>query len=130
MEGIPRDSDTFASYIANTPMAGVGEPEDIADLVRFLLGPESRWITGQAINVDGGHSLRRGPDFGPFLEPFLGKDVPARPRSRCPADLEPSSIEPGERQPRGGARRARRPPGRRPSTSAGTRATTATRVSA
>lgn len=75
MEGIPRDSATYASYIANTPMADVGEPDDIADLVRFLMGPESRWITGQAINVDGGHNLRRGPDFGPFLEPFLGKDV-------------------------------------------------------
>ena len=64
---IPRDSSTYESYIANTPMAGVGEPEDVAHLVRFLLGDESRWITGQAINVDGGHCLRRGPDFSGFL---------------------------------------------------------------
>lgn len=75
MEGIPRDSAVFESYLENTPMHGVGEPEDIADLARFLLGPESHWITGQAIGVDGGHSLRRGPDFGSFIEPFLGKDV-------------------------------------------------------
>ena len=33
--------------------------EDVAELARFLIGPESRWITGQCINVDGGHSLRR-----------------------------------------------------------------------
>jgi 7-alpha-hydroxysteroid dehydrogenase len=75
MEGIPRDSPVYDSYIRNTPMVGVGEPSDVSDLARFLVGPESRWITGQCINVDGGHSLRRGPDFGSFIEPFLGKAV-------------------------------------------------------
>jgi NAD(P)-dependent dehydrogenase (short-subunit alcohol dehydrogenase family) len=66
MEGIPRDSEVNQPYIANTPMNDVGQPEDVAELARFLIGPESRWITGQAINVDGGHSLRRGPDFSSF----------------------------------------------------------------
>ncbi len=74
MEGIPRESEVYASYLANTPMAGVGEPEQVADLARFLIGPESAWITGQVINVDGGHALRRGPDFSSFLIPHLGKD--------------------------------------------------------
>ena len=72
MAAIPRDSATYKSYIENTPMRDVGQPEDVAALARFLIGPESRWITGTAINVDGGHHLRRGPDFGPFLEPVLG----------------------------------------------------------
>ncbi len=75
MEGIPRDSVVYDSYITQTPMGDVGEPEDVAALARFLIGPDSRWITGTAIAVDGGHGLRRGPDFGPFLEPFLGADV-------------------------------------------------------
>ncbi|MGI9592845.1 MAG: SDR family oxidoreductase [Myxococcota bacterium] len=75
MEGIPRDSETYRSYIENTPMEDVGTPEDVGDLARFLIGPESRWITGNAINCDGGHHLRRGPDFGPFIEPSLGTDV-------------------------------------------------------
>lgn len=75
MSGIPRDSETYLSYIRNTPMADVGQPEDVAHLARFLIGPESRWITGTAINVDGGHALRRGPDFGPFLEPAIGRDA-------------------------------------------------------
>jgi hypothetical protein len=56
-------------------MRGVGEPEDVAHLARFLIGPESRWITGQAINVDGGHALRRGPDFSPFAEAMFGRAV-------------------------------------------------------
>ena len=67
MAGIPEDSETYLSYIDNTPMNDVGQPEDVAELARFLIGPESRWITGQCINVDGGHSLRRGPDFSSFV---------------------------------------------------------------
>ena len=75
MEGIPRDGEVYDSYIENTPMADVGQPEDVGHLARFLIGPESRWITGQCINIDGGHSLRRGPYFGSFIEPALGHDV-------------------------------------------------------
>jgi NAD(P)-dependent dehydrogenase (short-subunit alcohol dehydrogenase family) len=75
MEGIPRDSATYRSYLENTPMGDVGQPEDVGDLARFLIGPESRWITGTCIDVDGGHHLRRGPDFGPFIEPSLGPEV-------------------------------------------------------
>lgn len=66
MEGIPRDGEIFRSYIDNTPLGSVGEPTDVGRLARFLVGPESRWITGQCINVDGGHSLRRGPNFTEF----------------------------------------------------------------
>lgn len=75
MDAIPRESGVYASYIANTPMADVGQPEDVANLVRFLIGPESRWITGQTIGIDGGQSLRRGPDFTEFFEPSLGRPV-------------------------------------------------------
>ncbi len=84
MGHIPRESATYRSYIENTPMHGVGEPEDVGHLARFLIGPESRWITGQAINVDGGHSLRRGPNFSEFAEAMFGRAVldgkPPEPR--------------------------------------------------
>ncbi|MCP5045439.1 MAG: SDR family oxidoreductase, partial [bacterium] len=82
MEGIPRDSEVYDSYIRNTPMDDVGLPEDVGHLARFLIGAQSRWITGTAINVDGGHALRRGPDFGPLIEPGLGKEVLAGDRPR------------------------------------------------
>jgi len=75
MAGVPRDSEVYASYIENTPMADVGEPEDVGNLCRFLIGPESRWITGTEINVDGGHHLRRGPDFTQFAEAINGRAV-------------------------------------------------------
>ncbi|MCA1008465.1 SDR family oxidoreductase [Rhodococcus hoagii] len=61
-------------YMACTPLARVGEIEDIAALALFLLGPQSTWITGQVINVDGGQMLRRGPDFTSMLEQVYGAD--------------------------------------------------------
>lgn len=77
MEGVPRGGEVWNSYIENTPMNDVGQPEDVGDLARFLVGPESRWITGTCINIDGGHHLRRGPNFGSFIEPSLGREVMA-----------------------------------------------------
>jgi 3-oxoacyl-[acyl-carrier protein] reductase len=37
-----------------TPLRRLGAPADIADVVAFLAGPDSRWITGQNITVSGG----------------------------------------------------------------------------
>ena len=75
MEHIPRDSAVYQSYIDNTPAGDVGHGSDVAALARFLVGPESRWITGQLIAVDGGHSLRRGPNFTAFVEPAVGREA-------------------------------------------------------
>ena len=36
------------------PQGRLGEPEDIADVILFLSGGGSRWITGQRIPVNGG----------------------------------------------------------------------------
>ncbi len=36
------------------PLGTLGQPADIASLVRFLVGPSARYITGQTIAVDGG----------------------------------------------------------------------------
>jgi NAD(P)-dependent dehydrogenase (short-subunit alcohol dehydrogenase family) len=35
----------------------LGTPEEVADVVEFLLSQRSSWITGQAVPVDGGMSL-------------------------------------------------------------------------
>lgn len=63
-----------ADYRACTPLPRFGEVEDIANLSVFLLSDASSWITGQVINVDGGHNLRRGPDMSGMLEPLFGAD--------------------------------------------------------
>jgi len=39
---------------AQIPMGTLGEPHDIARVVRFLVGPGAAYITGQVIGVDGG----------------------------------------------------------------------------
>jgi 7-alpha-hydroxysteroid dehydrogenase len=63
-----------ADYRACTPLPRVGEVEDIANAAVFLLSDAAGWITGQVINVDGGHGLRRGPDMSSMLEPVFGAD--------------------------------------------------------
>jgi 7-alpha-hydroxysteroid dehydrogenase len=75
MEAIPRDGSLYQGWMSNTPMEGEGQPEDVAGLVRFLIGPDARWITGAQINIDGGSTLRSGPDFTPYIEPRFGQDA-------------------------------------------------------
>jgi NAD(P)-dependent dehydrogenase (short-subunit alcohol dehydrogenase family) len=62
-------------YLAQMPLGRAGTTDDIAGLVRFLAGPESAWITGACISVDGGHHLRRGPDLHPVMEMLHGDDT-------------------------------------------------------
>jgi 7-alpha-hydroxysteroid dehydrogenase len=59
-------------YASCTPLPRAGEVEDIANAAVFLLSDAAGWITGQVINVDGGHGLRRGPDMTAMLEPVFG----------------------------------------------------------
>ncbi|MFG3697558.1 SDR family oxidoreductase [Micromonospora sp. NPDC047620] len=52
-----RDSnppDALAQTSAFTALGRLGRPEDIADVVAFLAGPDARWITGQNIRATGG----------------------------------------------------------------------------
>ncbi|WP_158886738.1 SDR family oxidoreductase [Amycolatopsis anabasis] len=37
-----------------TPLGRLGRPEDVADVVAFLAGPDARWLTGQNLRADGG----------------------------------------------------------------------------
>ncbi|ROS59207.1 3-oxoacyl-[acyl-carrier protein] reductase [Frigoribacterium sp. PhB160] len=50
------DDETRATLTAMQPTGRLGTPGDAASLVRFLLAPEGRWVTGQLIGSDGGFS--------------------------------------------------------------------------
>jgi NAD(P)-dependent dehydrogenase (short-subunit alcohol dehydrogenase family) len=46
--------ETLRSLVSQVPMKRAGRPEEVADAVLFLSGPESSYITGVDLNVDGG----------------------------------------------------------------------------
>ncbi|HEY7133792.1 MAG TPA: SDR family oxidoreductase [Acidimicrobiia bacterium] len=73
--GITMGGPVLDDYLDQMPLRRVGTPDDIANAVRYLAGPESSWVTGQLLGVDGGHALRRGPDYTPFAEPVYGADA-------------------------------------------------------
>jgi NAD(P)-dependent dehydrogenase (short-subunit alcohol dehydrogenase family) len=50
-------------YFAQMPLGRVGTVDDVAAAVRYLIGPESSFVTGEVLGVDGGHHLRRGADY-------------------------------------------------------------------
>jgi NAD(P)-dependent dehydrogenase (short-subunit alcohol dehydrogenase family) len=45
------------------PMGRIGEPQDVAEAVAFLMSPRSTWINGATLVVDGGHSITGLPFF-------------------------------------------------------------------
>ena len=69
--------------------AGSGTVDDVGAAVRFLCGPESTWITGQVLGVDGGHTLRRGPNIEHWARPSTAT-TPSIGPSRRRRGLDPS----------------------------------------
>jgi 3-oxoacyl-[acyl-carrier protein] reductase len=55
--GLPGVPERPADRRAPPPIGRRGEPEEIAAMVRMLCGPDARYITGQAIHVNGGGYL-------------------------------------------------------------------------
>jgi NAD(P)-dependent dehydrogenase (short-subunit alcohol dehydrogenase family) len=61
-------------YLRRMPIARLGTVEDVAQLVVFLLSDDAGWITGQCIPVDGGHTIRQGPDLVPWFRQFMPEE--------------------------------------------------------
>jgi NAD(P)-dependent dehydrogenase (short-subunit alcohol dehydrogenase family) len=58
-------------YLRLMPVSRLGQTGDIAATVAFLLSDEASWVTGQCVGVDGGHTIRKGPDLVPVFSQFL-----------------------------------------------------------
>ena len=75
----------MAAFLAEQPIARHGEVEDIAQAVRYFAGPESSWVTGQLLTVDGGNTLRSFIDYRQPHPPARSR----RPRmNRAPKTTE------------------------------------------
>jgi 3-oxoacyl-[acyl-carrier protein] reductase len=48
------DSERIRQLPGLTPLEGMGTPEDVANVVAFLAGPDGGWINGQTIRSNGG----------------------------------------------------------------------------
>jgi NAD(P)-dependent dehydrogenase (short-subunit alcohol dehydrogenase family) len=77
-----QDDAVVDDYLDQMPLGRLGRVEDVGAAVRWLVGPESDWVTGQCVAVDGGHTLRRGPRIESMMERFYGPDAIAGMDSR------------------------------------------------
>jgi NAD(P)-dependent dehydrogenase (short-subunit alcohol dehydrogenase family) len=46
--------EVMEAEVAKTPLGRLGRPQDIADVVGFLVSEQAGWITGQLIGAGGG----------------------------------------------------------------------------
>jgi len=70
-------------FSSETPLGRIGDPDDIARVVRFLSGPESDWVTGQTFSADGGQDQGRAPDM---MVDLFGAEVISSIRAGVPVD--------------------------------------------
>jgi len=62
-------------FLAEKPLGRTGVPDDIAAGVRYLLGPESSWVTGQSLGIEGGNELTRAPYLESLVRKRFGDDA-------------------------------------------------------
>ncbi len=65
--GLFSNEDTVAAFLSLQALPRSGEVDDIAQAIRYMAGPESSWVTGQLLTVDGGNTLRAFPDARKFF---------------------------------------------------------------
>jgi 3-oxoacyl-[acyl-carrier protein] reductase len=53
-DGMIMPPEAVEQAVSMTPLGRLGQPEDVADVVAFLVGEDGRWMTGQLVRAGGG----------------------------------------------------------------------------
>jgi NAD(P)-dependent dehydrogenase (short-subunit alcohol dehydrogenase family) len=56
------------AFLDQQALGRSGETSDVAHAVRYLVGPESAWVTGQLLTVDGGNTLRAFVNYAEIMD--------------------------------------------------------------
>lgn len=56
-DGLVMSDDSVERVVGQTPLGRRGQPDDIADMVAFLVSDDGRWLTGQNIHSTGGWEI-------------------------------------------------------------------------
>jgi NAD(P)-dependent dehydrogenase (short-subunit alcohol dehydrogenase family) len=98
----------LAKLVSRIPLDRVAEPEDMVEPTLFLLSDASRYVTGQALVVDGGWLSFTGP-----VDRFAGVDARhagGKPPANPPRRARRAPRHAGDKPPANPPRRARRAP--------------------
>jgi NAD(P)-dependent dehydrogenase (short-subunit alcohol dehydrogenase family) len=73
-DGLFANEPVITKFLAEKPLGRTGEPDDIAAGVRYLAGPESAWVTGQSLGIEGGNELTKAPYLEDLVRKRFGDD--------------------------------------------------------
>jgi NAD(P)-dependent dehydrogenase (short-subunit alcohol dehydrogenase family) len=74
-DGLFANEPVIAKFLAEKPLGRTGVPDDIAAGVRYLAGPESSWVTGQSIGIEGGNELTKAPYLEELVRSRFGDEA-------------------------------------------------------